>query len=242
MLRATIWRDLRWRVLAAALPVLGLAALVAASYASQPPRQGRAFGYGEFLDATWFWLPGPSTAFLVSAVVIAAGGSLLRPHADLAYLLALPVSRGRWLLAHAAMSLAALAGLVLVAHAVLAAGALWAGAPLAILPLLARSLAVLLAASAWVGVTLGVLALVRVPVLAGTLVLLGAAYLMPDRFELDLPVRLPPPPMLSPWDPWAVADPRAWEHGAPLGSLAVTVALGLAGMLLAHYRIRRFEP
>jgi hypothetical protein len=180
--------------------------------------------------------------FLLAAVIVSAAGTLLRPRGDVAYLLALPVSRGRWLLAHAAMSLAALAGLVVLADGVLAAGALYGGVGVPLLPLLARSLAVWVAAGAWMCVTLGVVALVRHPVLAAALVLAGAALPAPDRFKLDLPVDYPPAPPLPPWDPWALADPRAWMHGVPLTSLLVAAALAGAGMLLAHYRLGRWEP
>jgi hypothetical protein len=245
MLRATIWHDLRWRLLGALLLVASPAALVAWSYVLQPPRSAAgasALSYLEYLDAAWFQLPGPSAAFLVAAVLVGAGGVLLRPRTDLTYLLALPVSRRRWLLAHVGMSLAALAALVLVVGLVLAAGAWRAGVPLASGPLLARSLAVLGAAGAWVGVTVGVLALVRSPVLAMVLVLGTVAALPTTRFRLDLPVRQPPPPMLPPWDPWALADPRAWHDGLPFASLLVAAAFGIAGTMLALYLVERFEP
>lgn len=243
MLAATIWRDLRWRILGAAIPVLVPAALVTVSYVAGPPADGGAArSYAEFLDTTWFWLPGPSSTFLAVAVIVSAAGSLLRPRRDVAFLLALPVSRTRWLLAHAGLSLAALAGLIVLADLVFAAGALKAGAPLPILPLLARSLAVFIAAAPWVAVTLGVLTLVRFPLIAVVLVLFVTGAVTPGRCKLDLPVTLPPPPMLPRWDPWALADPRAWSHGVPIESLLSAAALALAGLLLALYRLRRYEP
>lgn len=244
MLRATIWRDLRWRALGAAVPVLAPAALLAASYAAgQTQAAGVAPpGYGGYLDAAWFWLPGPSSVFLGVAVIVSAAGSLLRPRRDVAYLLALPVSRTRWLLAHAGMSLAALAGLIVLANLVFAAGALKAGAPLPVLPLLARSAAVFVAAGPWVAVTLGVLTLVRFPLLAALLVLFVTGAVSPGRCQLDLPVDTPPPPMLPPWDPWALADPRAWTQGVPVESLLSAAALAVAGLLLALHRLRHYEP
>jgi hypothetical protein len=239
MLRATIWRDLRWRLLAASLLVVLPTALVAWSQVAHPHHA--VPGGATYLDATWFWLPGGSAVFLVAAVLLAAGGSLLRPRRDVAYVLALPVSRRRWLLTHAAMSLAALAALVLFVHVLLTMGAVRAGAPLAHGPLLARSLAVLAAASAWIGVTVGVLALVRHPALAVALVLGVVAALPPGRFRLDLPPRAEPP-LLPAWDPWAFADPRAWDAGVPVASLLAALAFGTAGMVLALHRVERFEP
>jgi hypothetical protein len=48
--------------------------------------------------------------------------------------------------------------------------------------------------------------------------------------------------MLPAWDPWALADPRAWDRGVPVASLLVALAMGTAGMVLALYRIERVEP
>jgi len=245
MLRAAIWRDLRWRMLLAAVPVLVPAALVALSYAARAHGDGGTangyVGYVGYLDAAWFWLPGASAVFLLAAVIVSSAGSLLRPRGDVAYLLALPVSRTRWLLAHAGMSLAALAGLIVLADAVLAAGAVPSRAPVALVPLLARSLAVWVAAGAWVCVTLGVLSVVRVPPLAALLVLIAAAG-SADHFELTIPARPSPPPLLPAWDPWALADPRGWAHGVPIESLLSAAALALAGLLLALHRLHRHEP
>jgi hypothetical protein len=239
VLRATIWRDLRWRLLAASALVLPPAVLVAWSQVMHPHHATP--GGAAYLDAAWFRLPGGSAVFLVAAVLLAAGGSLLRPRADVAYVLALPLSRRRWLLAHVALSLATLAALVVVVHVVLTVGALRAGAPLAHGPLLARSLAVLVASSVWIGVTIGVLALVRHPVLTVALVLGVVAALPPTRFRLDLPPRAVPA-MLPSWDPWAFADPRAWDAGAPVASLLAALALGAGGVLLALHRLEHFEP
>ena len=240
MLRATIWRDLRWRLLAASLLVLPPAAAVAWQDVAHV-RSGAAY-----LDAAWFRLPGGSAVVLAAAVLLAAGGSLLRPRGDVAYLLSLPLSRRRWLLAHVAMSLAALAALVVVVHVVLATGASRAdaahgGASLALRPLLGRSMAVFAAASVWIGVTVGVLAVVRYPALTVGLVLAAVSALPTSRFRLDLPPRTAPP-MLPAWDPWAFADPRTWDTGVPVTSLLVALALGTAGMLLALHRLERVEP
>jgi hypothetical protein len=244
MLRATIWRDLRWRLLAAALLVVSPAALVAWSHVVHARRATP--GGAAFLDATWFRLPGGSAVFLVAAVLLAASGSLRRPGGDVGYVLALPVSRRCWLLTHVAMSMAALTALVVIVHLVLATGpsagnAPPAGASLGHGPLLARSLAVLVAASAWVGVTLAVLTLVRHALLAVVLLLGVLAALPASRFRLDLPPRAVPP-LLPAWDPWAFADPRAWDAGVPVASISVAFALGVGGLLVALYRLERFEP
>lgn len=239
MLHATIWRDLRWRLLAASLLVVPPAALVAWSQVAHPHHVTP--GGAAYLDAAWFRLPGGNAVFLVAAVLLAAGGSLFRPGGDVAFLLALPVSRRRWLLTNLGMSLAALAALVLVVHLVLAAGAARAGAPFAHGPLLVRSLTALVAASPWIGATVGVLALVRHPALAVALVLGAVAALPPARFRLDLPPRAVPR-MLPFWDPWAFADPRAWDLGVPVASMVAALALGTAGVLLALHRLERFEP
>jgi hypothetical protein len=100
---------------------------------------------------------------------------------------------------------------------------------------------VLVAAGPWAGVTLGALTLVRHPVLAATLVLGIVAVLPTTRFRLQLPVQ-PPPTMLARWDPWALADPRAWDGGPPFASLLAAAALGVAGTMLALWCVDRLEP
>lgn len=238
MRRTIIWRSLRWRVLVAALLVLPLAMLLAGAYrntvATMPD-------YVEYLDGAWFELPGANAIFLLATVIISSGRTLFRPRNDLAYLLALPVSRRRWFGAHAAMSIAALATLIILMNLVFVIGALRADhtAPLGALAI--RSALTFAAALPWVGVTLGALGLLRRPVLALVLIL-GLVILLPTgRFRFELPVR-PVTTMLPWWDPWAFADPRAWQGRLPLASLFTAVALGVGGALIARYRLQHYEP
>jgi hypothetical protein len=241
MLRATIWRDLRWRLVAALLLVAPLAALVAWAFAAHSRSAPASVpDYAQYLDIGWFYLPGPSAVFLLAAVIVSAG-SLLRPRDDLAYLFALPVSRRRFLLAHVLASVAALAALVLLSDLLLALGAWGAGVAVPYRHLLVRSVGVLAAASVWVGVTIGVLSVVRYPVLALTLVLGALTVLPANRFRLDLPAS-PSYSMLGAWDAWAFADPRAWDGVVPVGSLVMALVLGVGGSLLALRRLERFEP
>ena len=242
MLYATIWRDLRWRLLAALALVAPLAMLVAWSYTlKEEPPYVRAPTYLGFLDQVWFQLPGGSAVFLLLAVIVSAGGGLLRPRNDLAYLLTLPVTRRRWLFAHIGASLAALAALVLLVAVVLLAGAWRAGMPLPLGPLLARSFGVFVAAGVWVTVMAAVLTLVRHPALA-IVAVLGVVVAMPTgRFRLELPARATTA-LLPAWDPWTLADPRAWSDGVPFASMLTACALGAAATLLALYRLERFEP
>ena len=244
MLRSAIWRDLRWRVLAALPLVVTPATLVAFSYvveARRNPPGPAGRGLAAYVDAAWFRAPGASAIFIVAAVLVGTLPTLLRPRADLRFLLALPVTRSRWVAAHFGMSLAALAGLVVLTDLIFVAAAVAGHVPLAPGPLLARSLALLAGASAWVGVALGVASLVRHSALAVVLLLAGIAVLPNEHFRLDLPVRASPPPP-PPWDAWLLVDPIAWSTGPPAASLATAAGLGLAGFLLAVERVRRFEP
>lgn len=240
MIRPLIWRSLGWRLFASLLLVLPLAALVAASFVTETEPGHRRDGYLEHLDATWFRLPGACVVFLPVAVLLAAGRAFIRHH-DHAYLLALPVSRHRWLLSQLGAAVAALGMLVGLVHLIFSLGAWWAAAPLAAGPLAARSLAVWSAAAVWAAVTLGVLALVRRPTLAALLVLVPAAVLPPISFRLQLPA-VSPSERLPAWDPWAFVDPRAWQSGIPVVSLLLALTLGLAGVLIALHRASRIEP
>jgi hypothetical protein len=242
MLAATIWRDLRWRF-AAMLPLVVLIAALAAESFIRRPTQERSTGvtYSQHLDAVWFWLPGPSAIFLLVAVVLGASGVLLRPRANVAYLLSMPVSRSRWLLSNAAGSAIGVALMILITDGVFVAGAWRSGTSLPLLPLLARSLGVLLAACAWIGVTLAAVALVRSALLALTIVL-GTLVLLPtSRFQLEIPPTSNSPP-LGAWDPWTFADPRAWQSGIPFESLLSCATLGVGGLAVGLVLLKRYEP
>jgi hypothetical protein len=60
------------------------------------------------------------------------------------------------------------------------------------------------------------------------------------RFQLEIPVKAASR-TLSIWDPWMFADPRSWQGGVPLVSLAMTIALGAVGIGLALFRIERLD-
>ncbi|HEV7990908.1 MAG TPA: hypothetical protein VGP25_03740 [Gemmatimonadaceae bacterium] len=241
MLLATIWRSLRWRLLAALMLVALPAFLVAWSYGPERKDAIHFASYSRYVEATWFQLPGPSALFLLIAVIVSASGRLMRPGTELAYTLALPISRRRWLLAHAGSFVAAVAAVQLFVLIVFAIGARHWSQPLELSPLLVRSVGVIAAASVWVAVTIGALGLARYSVLAIALVL-GALELEPHgRFQLQLPVTHSMG-MLSAWDPWAFADPRAWQGGAvPVASIGVALALGLVGLGVGAWRMQRLE-
>ena len=241
MLLATIWRSLRWRLLAAILLVAAPVSLVAWAY--DAPSNGVVYGgtYMRYVDETWFHLPGGSGIFLLVAVIVSASGRLMRPGGDLAYTLALPISRRRWMLAHAGGSVAAIAVVHLLVDVALVAGAVRVHQPVDAIGLLARTLAVVVAASVWVGVTIGALGLVRYPVLAVTLVLGVLSRTPGGWFRLEMPAK-PTSQRLVAWDPWALADPRAWQGEVPLASLALALALGIGGLAVGLYRLERLEP
>jgi len=271
MLRATIWRDLRWRLLAALLLVGPLAYAIAAVQVLQsradrtrlaaghgsidfsstprttsdghvdPPPPPLAPGFTPFVDAAWFDSPGPTAVFIVAAVLVGASGALLRPRDELAFLLAQGVSRRRWLALNAAASLASLGGLVLFCSVVLAIGGWRAGIPPDLGQLLARSTAVFVAASTWVVITLAVTSLVRYSLLAIALLLGGLVFLPPSHFQLQLPARVPSA-MPASWDAWALADPRMWRGGVPWLSVVAALALGAASYGFALWRVERSEP
>jgi hypothetical protein len=241
MLLATIWRSLRWRLLAA-LPLVALPAFfVSWSFGSEKNDAVHFTSYSRYVEAAWFQLPGPSAVLLLVALIVSSHARLMKPGGELAYTLALPISRRRWLLAHAGAFVAAVAVVQLFIDVVLAIGARHSAQSLDVVPLLVRSAAAIAAASVWVGVTIGALGLVRHPVLAATLVL-GALQLEPHgRFQLQLPVTRSMG-RLSAWDPWAFADPRAWQDGVPLASMLVAEALGLGGLAVGLWRLERLEP
>jgi hypothetical protein len=242
MLRATIWRDLRWRLLAAAILVMPLAALLSWSYAARVrAREAVYTDYLAYLDDGWFQLPGPSASFLLVAVILGAGSTLVRPRDQVAYLLALPLTRRRLLFTHIGSALSALAAVILLTDVVHAAGAWSAGVSFPAAGVLLRSVGVLAAAVPWVCVTTAVVSVVRYPVLAMTLMLGAAAVLPADRFRLEIPPT-PSTSTLAPWDAWAFADPRAWHGAVPIASLLVAAALTGLAVLLASYRMERFEP
>jgi hypothetical protein len=139
------------------------------------------------------------------------------------------------------MSVAAVATLIILVNLVFVIGALRAAHAPPLGALAIRSVLTFAGALPWVGVTLGALGLLRRPVLALVLIL-GLVILLPTgRFRFELPVR-PVAAMLPRWDPWAFADPRAWQGRLPLASLLTALALGAGGALVARYRLGRFEP
>ncbi len=242
MLRNTIWRDLRWRLLAAMILMLPLPALLAWSYAARA-RAGAAVqpDYLTYLDVGWFHLPGPSAAFLLVAVILGAGSTVMRPRDQVAYLLALPITRRRLLLTHVAASLAALAGMILLSDVILAAGAWSAGVPFPATWVFLRSLGVLAAAVPWVCVAIAAVSAVRYSLLAMVLVLGAVAALPSNRFRLDIPPTSSTS-ALARWDAWAFADPRAWHGAVPIESMLVAACLTAFGLLFAMHRVERFEP
>jgi hypothetical protein len=238
MLRPIIWRDLRWRVLAAILPLVPFVALVLTAYRAE--HAGAPRTYVALLDSTWFQLPGGSAIFLLVAVIVGASGTFMRPRGDLAYLLSLPISRRRWLLTHVAASLAALALLIAVTAATFLAYA-HAGERADVASMLVgRSLLVFLAASVWVGVTYAVLSIVRRPIIALVLTLTAVSLAPSSRFRMEIPAKSSAQ-VLSAWDPWAFADPRAWHAGVPLTSVLVALVLGLGGVAVAFARLERYD-
>jgi hypothetical protein len=45
--------------------------------------------------------------------------------------------------------------------------------------------------------------------------------------------------MLASLDPWAFADPRAWNGSIPVASIATATGMALTGILVALFLIRR---
>jgi len=241
MLLATIWRSLRWRLLAATLLVAIPVSLVAWSYGADNNELRHSMSYMRYLDAAWFELPGPSAIFLLVALIVSSSARLMKRGGELAYTFALPISRRRWLLAHAGAFVAAVAAIHLSADVVFAIGAYHVSQPFAVLPVLARTLAVTAAAAVWVGVTIGALGLVRHPLLAALLVLGGLELEPHGRFQLSLPAK-ESMAKLTAWDPWTFADPRAWHGQVPMASLLTATVLALAGLSVGLWRLERLEP
>ena len=249
MIYATIWRDLRWRLIVPALLLAACVTLTQLSFEGHlhvtvagavPASASVARGYIHYLDIAWFQLPGASALFLVIAVLIAAGGRLTRPSSDLAYLFALPISRRRWVMSHIGASVAAVATLLLLLDVLLVIDALRSAQEIALGALLVRSAGVLAAASVWVCIGVAALALTRYAVLAMVLVFGALALLPGGRFRLELPAK-ESARMLSTWDPWAFADPRAWRGTVPVESLLVAIGLGLGATMLAIWLVERRE-
>ncbi len=249
MLRAATWRDLRGRTAAGLLLAAPLATFVSASFAvqrSQPPDAppevlalGRS--YPAFIDTAWFHLPSPSSVIAFVAILITAGGILARPRSELRFLLALPLTRGAWVLAHLAGSIAATALITAVCAVILLVGGWWQGTSYPALRMLANSGAVLLAVVPWVTTTTAVLAFVRRPVLAIMLVLALVIILPGSWFGLIIPAA-PRPNQATGWDAWALADPRLWEGGRPLHALLISAAIAAGGVTVALLRFQRIEP
>ena len=242
MLRATIWRDLRWRALAGLMLVALPTAMVAASYAMRASADGLVAesSYLAYLDASWFRSPGPSAVFVIAAIIVSASRSLLGPRNDLAYILALPISRNRWLLSHMAASVAVLASLIVVAHCILVLGAVYGNIAVDIGSLALRMLAIFVAALAWIGVTSGILSIVRTPVIAVLLTLTLSVAVPGRRFQFQLPAQMSPVD-LPYWDPWVFVDPRMWIEGVPVASISMSAVLIAAGTMIALIRINRMD-
>ena len=243
---ALICRSLRWRLLLGLVLTATPTALIAASYAEQagraPTRWAGADGFIGYLDAAWFRLPGASAVFLPVAVLLGSLGSLVRPRSEVVYVLAFGVARRRWLWAHAAAAVAGVAALVAATALIYALAGWRLRAPQAAGRLGARSLAVLLAAASWCLATTGTPAVVRHPAAAVAAVLTPAVALPPTRFTLDLPAGAAAR-VLPPWDPWALADPRAWQSAAPLAAAcASAAAIAVVGALLARRGYAGLEP
>lgn len=253
MLRTLIWRDLRWRLLAATLLVAMPVVLVMLGFvsgvpggASAGPSVGASAAVGvgrdylRHLDRYWFQLPGGSAVFLPAAVLLGAAGTLVRPRRDVAYLIALPIARWQWVLWHIAASVAALALLVLASDVAFIGAAIRAGADIRVGALLMRSLGVLVASAMWIAPATALMMVARRPLVAIPVAFVLLSYMRGSRFNLDVPAKTTLA-MLPAWDPWAFADPRAWSSRAPLASIAVAIAVGALGTLAALLLFERSD-
>ena len=233
MLKRIIWHDLRWRFLAAAI-LVGMTAGVIVLGLRLPPLAD----YVHHLDLAWFNLPGASAVLLPAALIIGSPGTLVRPARDVAYVMALPVSRERWVMSHIAASVAALALLVIACDILFLLAGLALDSILRVGPLIARSFLLLAAAAAWIPLMVSLTASVRRPIVAVPLAFVLLSFTAGNRFRLDIPAE-PHDAMLASLDPWAFADPRAWNGSIPFASIVTAVTMALTGILLALFLIRR---
>jgi len=233
MLKRIIWHDLRWRFLAAAI-LVGMTAGVIVLGLRLPPRAD----YVHHLDLAWFNLPGASAVLLPAALIIGSPGTLVRPSRDVAYVMTLPVSRERWVISHIAASFAALALLVIACDILFVVAGWTLDSVLRVGSLTARSLLLLAAAGAWIPLMVALTALVRRPVIAVPLAFVLLSFTRGNRFRLDIPAE-PHAAMLASLDPWAFADPRAWNGSIPVASIATATGMALTGILVALFLIRR---
>ena len=249
MLLAATWRDLRWRTAASLLLAGPSAAFISSSFAvqrNQPPNAppgvialGRS--YPAYIDTAWFHLPSPSFVIAFVAILITAGGILAHPRSEQRFLLALPITRRAWVLAHLVGSVAATAFIAAVCATILLVGGWWQGTSYPASRMLANSSAVVLAAVPWVTTTAAVLAFVRRPVIAIMLVLAAILVLPGSWFGLIIPAT-PHAPISTTWDPWRLADPRLWQGGPPGHALLISAAIAAAGVTAALLRFERIEP
>ena len=194
--------------------------------------------YVHHLDLAWFNLPGASAVFLLAALIIGSPGTLLRPSRDVAYVMTLPVSRGRWVMSHIAASVAALTLLVVGCDVAFVVAGLTLDSIVRVGPLIVRSLLLLAAAAAWIPLMVSLTALVRRPIVAVPVAFVLLSFTRTNRFRLDIPAE-PHTAMLAGLDPWAFADPRAWNGTIPVASVATAVAVALTGILVALFLIRQ---
>lgn len=241
MIRAILWRSLRWRLLGAALLVVPLALLVAVMYEFREQSGATISGYLPWLDAAWFDVPGGSAIFLLAAVIVSALRSLTLPSQDVAYMLSLPVSRTRWILLHAGAAAGALGLLVAVTALIFLVGAARSPDTMPVVALLTRAALVWLASLVWIGPTLALQVVVRRAWVA-TLAMIGLMMWAPGSpFRLEIP---PTAATGAPakWEPWLIADAGTWGAWAPMESFAVAAAIGIGGLVLAIVMFERFEP
>jgi hypothetical protein len=233
MLKRIIWHDLRWRLLPAAI-LVGMTAGVIVLGLRLPARAD----YVQHLDLAWFNLPGASAVLLPAALIVGSPGTLVRPSRDVAYVMTLPVSRERWVMSHIGAAVAALTLLLIACDLLFVVAGVTQDSIIRVGPLLARSLLLLAAAAAWIPLMVSLTALVRRPIVAVPLAFVLLSFTRANRFRLDIPAE-PHKVMLAAMDPWAFADPRAWNGSIPFASIATAIAMAVTGMLVALFLIRR---